>query len=86
MNEQNAHIVNRLKDATQAVRELVNAGLTVTHVEVEGPQPRINLLTAPKHEDRLPISTKTFRKGSRGYEIEMAAYVNGCEVRWLENV
>ena len=85
MNTQNTHILAKLKDVSAAVRELVNAGLTITHIEVEGAHPRINLLDAPKYHNRLPISMKTTRRVSSGQQTEMAACVNGCEIRWLEN-
>lgn len=85
MNPQNTHILAKLKDASAAARELVNAGLTITHIEVEGVRPRINLLDAPRYHNRLPVSTTTIRKTSSGQQTEMAACVNGCEIRWLEN-
>ncbi len=85
MNPQNAHILEKLKDVSNAARDLVNAGLTITHIEVEGARPRINLLSAPKYHNRLPVSMTTIRKVSTGHQTEMAACVNGCEIRWLEN-
>jgi hypothetical protein len=84
MNPQNTHILEKLKDATEAVRNLVNADLTITHIQVEGVHPRINLLSAPKPHNRLPISMTTTRRMSKGYETEITACVNGCEISWLE--
>jgi len=85
MNPQNKHILQKLKDVSIATRDLINAGLTVTHIEVEGARPRIDLLSAPRYENRLPVSMKTIRKVSIGHETEMTACINGCEIRWLEN-
>ncbi len=84
MNPQNEHILNKLHDAQVAVQRLINDGMTVTHINIEGPQPRINLLRGPRFNN-MPICWKAIRpRKTGGRECEMAANVNGCEVRWIE--
>ncbi len=84
MNAQNAHILKKLDDVKEAIQALMQADLTVTHIAVEGAYPRINLLSAPRNRNQLPISWKVIRKIPGGRETETAACVNGCEIRWLE--
>lgn len=86
MNVQNEHICQKLAEAQEAVSALINQGLTVVHIGIEGPAPRIQLMRGPKREGAFPISWKAIRPSKRGpgREIEMAACVNGCEVRWME--
>ena len=85
MNTQNMHILEKLAAAQAATKTLVNAGLTVTHIHVEGVFPRISLLNGPGRKHKLPVSWKVIRQTAKGREIEMAACVNGCEIRWLQN-
>lgn len=86
MNVQNAHICQKLIDAQQAVDVLISQGLTVTHIGIEGPAPSIRLMRGPNRNGVLPVCWKAIRPSKRGpgREIEMAACVNGCEVRWME--
>lgn len=85
MNTQNTHILEKLAAAQEATKTLIQAGLTVTHIHVEGVFPRISLLSAPKRKHQLPVSWKVIRQTPKGREVEMAACVDGCEIRWLEN-
>jgi hypothetical protein len=85
MNMQNTHILEKLTAAQEATKTLVQAGLTVTHIHVEGVFPRISILSGPQRKNKLPISWKVIRQTPKGREVEMAACVNGCEIRWLEN-
>lgn len=86
MNVQNQHICQKLADAQVAVEALIEQGLTVTHIGIEGPAPRIQIMRGPKRKDDLPVCWKAIRPSKRGpgREVEMAASVNGCEVRWME--
>lgn len=84
MNAQNDHIMQKLADTQAAANALIAQGLTVTHIEIQGANPRIDLLRGPKKEGDLPVSWKAIRPKASGREIEMAACVNGCEVRWIE--
>lgn len=85
MTAQNCHILQKLEEAVSAVQVLSQRGLSVTHVEIDGPYPRINLLRAPA-PNSLTVCWKAIRpkKHGSGREIEMAARVDGCEVRWME--
>lgn len=84
MNAQNDHIMQKLADTQAAASALIEEGLTVTHIEIEGAHPRINLLLGPRKTEVLPVSWKAIRPTANGREVEMAACVNGCEVRWME--
>ncbi len=84
MNPQNQHITQKLTEVQSAVTQLINQGMTVTHISIEGALPRINLLHGPRHKS-LPISWKVIRpRRTGGRECEMAANMNGCEIRWTE--
>ncbi len=83
LNKQNAHIVSKLHEAQAAVAHLVAAGMTVTHISIEGRTPRINLLHPPR--THMQVCWKAIRpRKTGGRECEMAAFLNGCEVRWTE--
>lgn len=84
LNAQNAHILNKLAEVQAAAQSLINEGLTVTHIEIEGAYPRINLLNGPRKQNSLPVSWKVIRPSASGREAEVGACVNGSEVRWLE--
>jgi hypothetical protein len=84
-NAQNCHILNRLESVRGAVLMLVNAGMTVTFVQIEGAIPRIDLLRAPGRRHSLPISgaRSCTRLDENGCRItEESASINGCEIRW----
>lgn len=84
MNAQNEHIMQKLAEAQQAVSELIAAGMTVTHINIEGARPRINVQT-PRHNHDLPVSVKVIKpKPMGGRQCEMAACVGGCEIHWRE--
>jgi hypothetical protein len=83
-NAQNNHILDRLESVRGAVTMLVNAGMTVTFVQIEGAVPRIDLLKAPGRH-RLPISgaRSCTRLDEHGCRVtEESASMNGCEIRW----
>ncbi|WP_028468406.1 hypothetical protein [Neptunomonas japonica] len=83
MNAQNTHIVSKLQEAQVAVANLVDAGMTVTHISIEGRMPRINLQHPPRKN--MTVCWKAIRpRKAGGRECEMAALLNGCEVRWTE--
>ncbi|WP_420555212.1 hypothetical protein [Neptuniibacter marinus] len=84
MNTQNNHIMQKLADTQAAASALIAEGLTVTHIEIEGAHPRLHLLRGPRKTGALPVSWKAIRPTANGREVEMAACVNGCEVRWME--
>ncbi|SIS88300.1 hypothetical protein [Neptunomonas antarctica] len=84
LNKQNAHILSKLQETQTAVANLVKAGMTVTHISIEGCMPRINLQHAPRNT-AMQVCWKAIRpRKTGGRECEMAAIVNGCEVRWTE--
>ncbi|WP_420554008.1 hypothetical protein [Neptuniibacter marinus] len=87
MNTQNNHIMQKLEETKAAASALIAEGLTVTHIEIEGAHPRLHLLRGPRKTGALPICWKAIRPSKRGSgrETEMAACVNGCEVRWIED-
>jgi hypothetical protein len=83
MNVQNAHIINKLQVAQDTIASLVNDGMTVANISIEGNVPRINLQHPPRKNMR--VCWKAIRPGKAGgRECEMAAILNGCEVRWTE--
>ncbi|WP_293266771.1 hypothetical protein [Neptunomonas sp.] len=83
MNAQNAHILSKLQETQEAVTSLVDAGMTVTNISIEGRVPRIDLQKKPRK--KMQVCWKVIRPGKGGgRECEMAALLNGCEVRWME--
>lgn len=84
MNAQNTHIVSKLQEAQEAVAYLVDAGMTVTNISIEGCMPRISLQKKPRKN--MQVCWKVIRSSKTGgRECEMAALLNGCEVRWMED-
>jgi len=84
MNAQNQHILKKLHEAQEAVAHLIESGMTVTHISIDGPRPKISLHRPPR-KNALPTAWKAIRpKATGGRECEMAACVNGCEVHWFE--
>ncbi len=87
MNAQNSHITQKLAEAQAAVSALIEAGMTVVDINIEGRMPRINLLHGPRRIDNsMPVCWKAIRPraNGNGRECEMGASFNGCEVRWKE--
>ncbi len=82
VNAQNQLIMDRLASTQAAVQQLVEAGLTVTNVDIESASPRIDLMSKPR--PRLPTTWKVYRRGRQGLQTEYGASVNGCDVRWTE--
>jgi len=81
---QNRHIRDCLVALTRGVDQLMNAGLTVTALSIEGAYPRIQVLPSRRCQ-RLPPATVIIKPGPNGGRIaERSAIVQGCEVRWID--
>ena len=86
-NAQNNHILNKLRAVQNTVSQLVEAGLTITAVAVEGTTPQISLMHAPGKRCRLQFTNvcSRTRSGENGIRVsETTVRMNGCDVRWRD--
>ena len=87
INRQNQHMLERLRATHRAVQELVNLGMTVTHIDIESSMPNIQILREPTGSAAAKIKirdartiTRTSSTGVRESITTIA--MNGCRITW----
>lgn len=81
---QNAHILDSLEQVQEAVKALVKEGHTVTEFKVGGAWPRIEILPSQQCQKLQRATTTTKSTPNGGYLTQHSAYVNDCEVHWID--
>ncbi len=91
INRQNQHMLERLNAAHKAVRELMDQGLTVIHIDIESSMPHTQILQRPGGQlaKRLKIrdAREVTRTNSQGVRESISSItVNGCRIMWSRSL
>lgn len=87
INRQNQHMLERLNAAQRAVRQLIDLGVTVTHIDIESSMPSIWIQREPigrlANQLRVSDARTTIRPSpGGGRESVTSIAVNGCRITW----
>ena len=87
VNRQNQHMLERLNAAQRAVRQLIDLGMTVTHIDIESSMPNIQIQRAPTgkaaQKIRINDARTITRSNSMGVRESVTTFaMNGCRITW----
>ena len=84
LNRQNQHIADRLQNIAETCDTLINMGLTILSIKLEGPSPEISIQASYGCRQLDPaIKKMTVEAGVR--RTTRVAIINHCQITWKEN-
>jgi hypothetical protein len=82
-NAQNKHMTSMLHKSQCAVNLLVNRGMTVVDISLNGSRPAIEIQYQSKCE-LLNGTSRGYKNTQSGLSILMIAILGHCEVNWMQ--